>query len=154
MANASPWLLEQSGLSSEDTKRYVDVAVVGAPPLDLSFASPEARETFSRSHEERDLWASLPNGSVRFVGTKGTGAVEVFSRGQHFDESFWAQDAAATVAASCVLSTTTSKQGVTVLDACAAPGGKTAQLAARGVKVVAADVSEARLEILRSNLER
>ena len=44
--------------------------------------------------------------------------------------------------------------GLTVLDLCAAPGGKTAQLAAEGARVTALDRSEKRLEILARNLER
>src|SRR5262249_33971704 len=45
-------------------------------------------------------------------------------------------------------------RGMSVADLCAAPGGKTAQLAAAGAKVVAVDRSPARLERLRQNLAR
>ncbi len=45
-------------------------------------------------------------------------------------------------------------KGKYIIDACAAPGGKTAQLIARGAKVTAVDVSEKRLERLKGNLSR
>jgi 16S rRNA (cytosine967-C5)-methyltransferase len=44
--------------------------------------------------------------------------------------------------------------GRRALDVCAAPGGKTLQLAAAGAEVTALDVSEARLGRLRANLAR
>lgn len=44
--------------------------------------------------------------------------------------------------------------GKTVFDLCAAPGGKTMQLAAKGAKVIAVDISDKRLNRLRDNLER
>src|SRR5690606_11773854 len=44
--------------------------------------------------------------------------------------------------------------GRPVADLCAAPGGKTAQLAAAGAEVVAVEVSRARLARLRENLAR
>ena len=44
--------------------------------------------------------------------------------------------------------------GKKVLDVCAAPGGKTAQLLAKGAKVTALDISSARLDILQTNLQR
>ncbi len=44
--------------------------------------------------------------------------------------------------------------GITVLDLCAAPGGKTMQLAAKGATVTSVDISEKRLKRLHENLER
>ena len=60
------------------------------------------------------------------------------------------QDAAAAVPARLLA----VKAGETVLDLCAAPGGKTLQLAAAGASVLALDVSEVRLARLRENLVR
>ena len=48
----------------------------------------------------------------------------------------------------------TGPAGRTALDVCAAPGGKTLQLAAAGASVTALDLSEARLGRLRANLAR
>ena len=46
------------------------------------------------------------------------------------------------------------KSGENILDLCAAPGGKTVQLASHGAKVTSVDKSASRLEILKSNLKR
>jgi 16S rRNA (cytosine967-C5)-methyltransferase len=63
---------------------------------------------------------------------------------------WWVQDAAAALPAHLL----TFARGDTVLDLCAAPGGKTLQLAARGAKVTAVDRSAPRLERLVENLAR
>lgn len=65
------------------------------------------------------------------------------------DGAWWVQDIAASIPARLL-----GPGAGTVVDACAAPGGKTMQLAAAGWDVTAVDVSESRLARLRSNLER
>ena len=68
-----------------------------------------------------------------------------------FDEGgWWVQDLAASLPARLL----GAGEGRTVLDLCAAPGGKTMQLAAAGWNVVAVDASAKRLERLRANIER
>ena len=66
------------------------------------------------------------------------------------DGDWWVQDVAATLPARLL----NSKQGEQVLDICAAPGGKTLQLAATGAKVTAIDRSKPRLKRLKQNLWR
>ncbi len=66
------------------------------------------------------------------------------------DGAWWVQDAAATLPAQAL----GDVRGKRVLDLCAAPGGKTLQLAAAGAHVTAVDKSEARLKRLRENLAR
>ncbi|HRO03327.1 MAG TPA: RsmB/NOP family class I SAM-dependent RNA methyltransferase, partial [Terricaulis sp.] len=66
------------------------------------------------------------------------------------DGAWWVQDAAAALPA-MLLGDVAGKR---VLDLCAAPGGKTLQLAAAGAHVTAVDKSAARLERLRENLAR
>ncbi|MCW1931301.1 RsmB/NOP family class I SAM-dependent RNA methyltransferase [Pararhodobacter zhoushanensis] len=63
---------------------------------------------------------------------------------------WWVQDAAAALPATLLA----VQPGETVLDLCAAPGGKTMQLAAAGAQVTALDLSEPRLTRLRENLAR
>ncbi len=63
---------------------------------------------------------------------------------------WWVQDVAASLAAPLFR----LKTGARVLDMCAAPGGKTAQLAHRGFAVTALDRSEDRLQRLRQNMDR
>ena len=66
------------------------------------------------------------------------------------DGAWWVQDAAATLPAR-LLGDVRDK---TVADLCAAPGGKTLQLAAAGARVTAVDIADKRLVRLRANLER
>ena len=85
----------------------------------------------------------LPTGSVRFpVGTRVT-EIPGFDRGE-----FWVQDAAAALPARLLA----VRAGERVADLCAAPGGKTAQLAAAGAAVVAVERDPVRLARLRENL--
>jgi 16S rRNA (cytosine967-C5)-methyltransferase len=87
----------------------------------------------------------LPTGSVRFPA--GTRVVDLpgFESGD-----FWVQDAAAALPASLLA----VRPGEHVADLCAAPGGKTAQLAAAGAKVVAVERDPSRMKRLRENLAR
>lgn len=69
-----------------------------------------------------------------------------------FDEGlFWVQDASSSLAVKMLDMDLTGKN---VLDLCAAPGGKTAQLLSRGAKVTAVDISLDRLEKLKENIKR
>jgi len=63
---------------------------------------------------------------------------------------FWVQDVASTLPVQLL----GEVAGLRVLDACAAPGGKTAQLCARGASVTSLDRSPARLRRLRENMQR
>jgi len=88
---------------------------------------------------------ALPGGTVR-TGRRG----DVASWPGFEDGSWWVQDAAAAVPVRLL----TPKAGESIIDLCAAPGGKTLQLAASGASVVALDRSETRLKRLCANLER
>lgn len=110
-------------------------------PLDLTPRDGDAPALAARLGGE-----ALPSGSVRLA--HGGGAVSGlpgFETGE-----WWVQDAAAALPARALA----TKPGERVLDLCAAPGGKTLQLAAAGAKVTALDISERRLERLRENLAR
>jgi 16S rRNA (cytosine967-C5)-methyltransferase len=87
----------------------------------------------------------LPTGSVRFA--PGTRVTELagFAAG-----AFWVQDAAAALPAALLA----VRPGERVADLCAAPGGKTAQLAAAGATITAVERDPARLERLAENLRR
>lgn len=87
----------------------------------------------------------LPTGSVRF--SPGTRVTEI----PGFEEgAFWVQDAAAALPARLLA----ARGGEHVADLCAAPGGKTAQLAATGAIVTAVERDARRLARLRENLAR
>lgn len=88
---------------------------------------------------------TLPTGSLRVQDAGQVTNLPGFDRGD-----WWVQDAAAAVPARILAPKADEK----VLDLCAAPGGKTLQLAAAGADVTALDISEARLERVRENLKR
>lgn len=87
----------------------------------------------------------LPSGSVRLVDPGQVSAMAGFNSGD-----WWVQDAAAAMPARIL----DAQKGEDVLDLCAAPGGKTMQLAATGANVTAVDISNGRMERVRQNLIR
>ena len=87
----------------------------------------------------------LPTGSIRLQDAGQVSTLPGYKAGD-----WWVQDAAAALPVRILA----PKAGETVLDLCAAPGGKTLQLAAAGADVAALDISEARLMRLRQNLDR
>ena len=87
----------------------------------------------------------LPGGTIR-TGRRG----DIAGWPGFEDGIWWVQDAAAAVPVRLLA----PKAGETVVDFCAAPGGKTLQLAAAGSAVVALDRSDKRLDRLRANLAR
>ncbi|WP_170342014.1 RsmB/NOP family class I SAM-dependent RNA methyltransferase [Ruegeria arenilitoris] len=91
------------------------------------------------------MGTELPTGSVRVADAGQVSALPGYANGD-----WWVQDAAAALPARILA----PRPGEQVLDMCAAPGGKTLQLAAAGAEVTALDVSEARLARVRENLER
>ena len=109
------------------------------PPLDLTVKSDPA------------LWAErlsgrvLPTGSVRLLPMGRIEALPGFDEG-----AWWVQDVAASLPARLL----GDVRGKRVADLCAAPGGKTAQLALAGAAVTAVDLSKTRLGLLRKNLDR
>lgn len=105
------------------------------PPLDLTL----------RPGAEAPVGDVLPTGSLRLHQAGQISALPGYAAG-----GWWVQDAAAALPARLL----DVRPGERVLDLCAAPGGKTLQLAAAGAMVVALDVSEARVARLRDNLAR
>ncbi|SMX38347.1 RsmB/NOP family class I SAM-dependent RNA methyltransferase [Maliponia aquimaris] len=87
----------------------------------------------------------LPTGSVRLRDAGQISALPGYAEGD-----WWVQDAAAALPVKLLGDVT----GLSVLDLCAAPGGKTLQLAAAGAQVTALDLSQARLERVSENLAR
>ncbi|NJC40766.1 16S rRNA (cytosine967-C5)-methyltransferase [Brevundimonas alba] len=95
--------------------------------------------------------ADLLEGEVMPAGTVRTSRRGDLAGWPGFDDgSWWVQDAAAAVPARLLA----PKAGEAIVDFCAAPGGKTLQLAAAGASVVALDRSATRLKRLEANLAR
>ncbi len=108
------------------------------PPIDLSFAAEPGAEEWPDAVSLAPHHRRLPRGQ----------AVEAMPG--YREGGWWVQDLAASLPAHLL----GAGEGRTVLDLCAAPGGKTMQLAAAGWNVIAVDSSAKRLERLRANMER
>jgi 16S rRNA (cytosine967-C5)-methyltransferase len=87
----------------------------------------------------------LPSGALRVADRRGIAELPGYA-----DGAWWVQDAAAALAAQVI----PARAGMSVIDLCAAPGGKTAQLAARGAEVIAVDTAPERLARLEANMKR
>lgn len=110
------------------------------PPLDLTVKSDP------QGWAERLRGFVLPTGTVRLERLdRPLTELPGFAEGE-----WWVQDVSASLPARLL----GDVRGKTVADLCAAPGGKTAQLAWAGAEVTAFDISSSRLARLRSNLER
>jgi 16S rRNA (cytosine967-C5)-methyltransferase len=135
-----PWLLARwSKHYGADTARAITLANGHEPALDLTVKS------------DPESWAEHVHGRVMPTGTVRTLAQGAISLLPGFREgAWWVQDAAASLPARLI----GDVRNKAVADLCAAPGGKTAQLASAGARVTAIDRSPARLGRLRENLAR
>lgn len=141
-----PQLLIPEWLRKRWAKAYGDAAIaafaqalIEGAPLDITAKDPEA--------------AAMALGADRLYGD----TIRLSERDRPLAElagfaegGWWVQDAAAALPARLV----NLPAGARVLDICAAPGGKTAQLIKAGYRVTALDADETRLERLKSNLDR
>jgi 16S rRNA (cytosine967-C5)-methyltransferase len=138
--NTPPWLWESWVKAYGETRtRAIAQAHLQEPPLDLSVKA------------DREGWAErlgaeiLPTGTLRRRETAPVESLPGFGEG-----AWWVQDAAATLPVRLL----GPVDGQAVIDLCAAPGGKTVQLAALGAEVTAVDRTAKRLARLTANLAR
>ena len=123
----------------EERTRAIAEAHLAEPPLDLTV----------KDHPE--AWAKRLDAEPLYGKTlrrQAGGQIEDLPG--YPDGAWWVQDAAAALPAKLL----GEIRGRPVIDLCAAPGGKTAQLAAAGAKVTAVELSERRAERLHANLQR
>ncbi len=119
--------------------RQMALEYVKIPPLDISVKS------------DPEKWAEKLEGEVIFEKTiRISKAGQVPALPGYDSGDWWVQDVSATLPVRAL----GDVSGLKVLDMCAAPGGKTLQLAAGGADVVALDKSARRLKILKANLQR
>lgn len=140
--NLPDWLLAswQSSYGA-DTVDAIAAAWTSAPPLDLTVRDPATRNEWAEK-----LGAEiLPTGTLRKREIGDITALTGFEDGH-----WWAQDAGAALPAQLL----SARDGEAVLDLCAAPGGKTLQLASAGAQVTALDASPKRMRRVQQNLER
>src|SRR5690606_27317080 len=118
----------------------IEAAHAAGAPVDLTPRDGDAAALAARLDGR-----ALPTGSVRLAGAAPISELAGYAEGD-----WWVQDAAAALAVRMLA----PRPGEQVLDLCAAPGGKTLQLAAAGADVTALDLSAPRMERLRDNLAR
>lgn len=140
MLDIPPWLMARwTANYGEATAKAIATALGHEPSLDLTVKG-DAAPWATRLHGE-----TLPTGSVRTLLQGSVTMLPGFAEGQ-----WWVQDAAAALPARLF----GDVKGKAVLDLCAAPGGKTAQLVQAGADVTAIDRSPGRVTRLRENLAR
>ncbi len=122
-----------------DTVMDMERAHFAGAPVDLSFAQPN--EALVKKLDGQ----VLPTGSVRLSDARQISILPGYDEG-----AWWVQDAAAAIPVMCL----DPQPNERIIDLCAAPGGKTLQLAAAGAQVVAVDTSEGRMARVRENLDR
>ena len=134
------WLAQRwRAAYGEATARAIARAHRDEPTLDISVKS------------DAEGWARrlggvvLPTGSVRLESHVPIAELEGYAAGE-----WWVQDAAAALPARLL----GAGAGMRVVDLCAAPGGKSAELALAGARVTAVDRSAERLKRLAANFER
>jgi len=139
--NTPAWLWQGwAAAYGEQAARAIAAAHRAEPPLDLAVRDGDA-----------EAWAGrlggrvLPGGALRLEAGGPVDALPGYAEG-----AWWVQDAAAALPARLL----GDVAGATVLDLCAAPGGKSAQLAAAGARVIAVDRAADRLALLAENARR
>ena len=125
---------------SDDVVAAARRQIAKRPPLDLSFTDDERAKAFGADGDG----VSLAPKHVRLHDGGTVTGLPGFGKGE-----WWVQDLAASLPARLI-----PRGAGEVLDLCAAPGGKTMQMAAAGNRVFAVDQSESRLKRLRENLDR
>lgn len=138
--NTPDWLWRSwSDAYGEATCRAIAEAHLAEPPLDITVG------------HDPESWAAklgarlLPTGTLRLDDAGPIAELAGYDEG-----AWWVQDAAAALPARLM----GDVAGQTIIDLCAAPGGKTMQLAAAGADVIAVDRSAKRLARLAENLTR
>lgn len=138
---APPTLPERAQLRWGDTGEQIAPGLVNPPELDLRL------KNIATTVEQAVAMGgvSLASGHLRLPRGTRTESLPGFKEGD-----WWVQDLAAQIPASLL----GEGEGRHALDLCAAPGGKTMQLAASGWNVTALDLSKRRLGLLKENLKR
>lgn len=119
----------------------VEAAHFAGAPYDLRLHPGENTADWAKKLDAQ----IMPGGALRIARS-----VQITDLPGYEDGKWWVQDAAAGFAAHLM----GDVSGKRVLDLCAAPGGKTMQLAAGGAKVTSLDISGPRMKRVESNLQR
>ncbi len=139
---APPWLLSRwTAAYGEADALAIAAQIAIEPAADLSLRDGSDTAALAEALDGE----ALPGGSLRLRRRGDVAEWPGYAEGR-----WWVQDAAAAIPARLLA----VRPGETALDLCAAPGGKTLQLAAAGAQVTAVDKSEGRLKRVRAGLDR
>ncbi|MBB3021260.1 16S rRNA (cytosine967-C5)-methyltransferase [Microvirga lupini] len=146
LSESDPWLdtptwLEERWIGQYGEERATRIAEAHRAMASVDLTVKDNPEAWA----ERLGGVLLPTGSIRLKERTAIRELPGFEAGE-----WWVQDAAAALPARLLQ----AKPGEHIADLCAAPGGKTAQLAAAGAEVLAVDRSAKRLQRLEENLAR
>ncbi|KQT56198.1 MFS transporter [Methylobacterium sp. Leaf456] len=142
--NTPDWLARRwVAAYGEEAARAIAAAHVEGAALDVTVRDDP--DSSAESWAEKLGGRRLALGSLRLEGREAVAGLPGYDEG-----AWWVQDAAAALPVRLLA----PQPGERVADLCAAPGGKTAQVAAAGAHVTAVDRSAVRLERLQRNLER
>jgi 16S rRNA (cytosine967-C5)-methyltransferase len=137
----APTLPGEAAMRWGERAPAIAAGLADPPPLDLTLRDPAETE-----HWKVQLSAdSLIPGHLRLPRGENVENLPGFAEG-----AWWVQDLAASLPARLL----GQGEGRHVLDLCAAPGGKSLQLAAQGWQVTALDISKRRLDLLKANFKR
>jgi 16S rRNA (cytosine967-C5)-methyltransferase len=140
--NTPAWLMARwTAAHGADAAKAIAASHLVEPPLDLTLKSGQPTPGLAGE--------MLPTGSWRVANGGRIDELPGFKGG-----AWWVQDAAAALPARILLHALGSVSGRTVIDLCAAPGGKAAQLANAGCRLTAVDLSKPRTALLKDNLQR
>ena len=138
---APPWLFARwQAAYGDEQARAIAACIALEPDTDITLRDPGEAELVAELEGE-----PLSSGSLR-TAKRG----DIVTWPGFTDGRWWIQDAAAAIPARRL----EAGSGQTALDLCAAPGGKTLQLAAAGAKVTALDRSAERLRRVTAGLKR
>ena len=148
--NCPDWLWESwASAYGDDMAAQIALAHLGEPPVDFSLKDGAAADEWATRLEA----TVMTTGSLRRFATGRVTDMDGFK-----DGAWWVQDAAAALPARILLHAlggeSAARATQRVIDLCAAPGGKSAQLASAGCRVTSVDLAEARVSLLRDNLVR
>jgi len=146
LSQQEPWLDTPTWLEERWVAQYGETLAAKIAEAHRSMASVDLSvKDDAAAWAERLNGVLLPTGSIRLQERTAIRELPGFEEG-----AWWVQDAAAALPARLLH----AKAGERIADLCAAPGGKTAQLAAAGADVLAVDRSAKRLKRLEENLAR
>lgn len=138
--NTPDWLWSRwCAVFGEETARATARIHAAVPPLDVALKSADVPMSLRPPGE------TLPGEMLRICDAVNVGGLPGYAEG-----CWWVQDFAASLPARLL----GDVRGKTVIDLCAAPGGKTASLVAGGAQVVAVERDAGRLARLKTNLDR